>query len=233
VSTFALHILTKMTKPFSFITIDGNASVPSDIIGADLILASPLCEAWYTQNYDGTLTHQKLRPVPIGFDLYTPWPGLRTKSVNGQKDMGDTKTTLENMLAQRRAIFGSRTRDILVPPWSLSHNERSRANAAIECLKHVHLERREAPAMWSAFLNFSFALSPRGNGLDAHRTWELLFFGVVPICKTSAIDPLYVGLPVILVQDWTAVCIQGFFDREWKKRAPVWPAPLEAFTNGH
>jgi hypothetical protein len=26
-----------------------------------------------------------------------------------------------------------------------------------------------------------FGLSPFGNGKDAHRTWEMLFFGMIPI----------------------------------------------------
>ena len=33
-----------------------------------------------------------------------------------------------------------------------------------------------------------FVLSPRGNGLDAHRTWEALMVGTIPICLMMAPD---------------------------------------------
>jgi len=45
-------------------------------------------------------------------------------------------------------------------------------------------------------------LSPRGNGLDCHRTWETLYLGSIPIVRTSCLDPSLQNLPVIIVQDW-------------------------------
>ena len=36
-----------------------------------------------------------------------------------------------------------------------------------------------------------FVLSPRGNGLDAHRTWEAMLVGAIPIVRASALNPLY------------------------------------------
>ena len=50
-----------------------------------------------------------------------------------------------------------------------------------------------------------FVLSPRGNGLDAHRTWEALLVGSIPIVRTSALNPLYEGLPVLIVDQWADV----------------------------
>ncbi len=53
-----------------------------------------------------------------------------------------------------------------------------------------------------------FVLSPRGNGLDAHRTWEALMVGAIPICRSSALNPLYEQLPVLIVRDWSDVTPQ-------------------------
>ena len=50
-----------------------------------------------------------------------------------------------------------------------------------------------------------FVLSPRGNGLDAHRTWEALLVGAIPIVRHSALHPLYERLPVLVVADWPEV----------------------------
>ena len=45
-------------------------------------------------------------------------------------------------------------------------------------------------------------MSPQGNGLDCHRTWEALILKTIPIVRTSSLDPLYEGLPVVVVHEW-------------------------------
>lgn len=52
---------------------------------------------------------------------------------------------------------------------------------------------------------FSFVISPHGNGLDCHRTWEALCLGCIPIVKTSALDGLWEQLPVLIVKDWSDI----------------------------
>jgi hypothetical protein len=48
-------------------------------------------------------------------------------------------------------------------------------------------------------------VSPHGNGLDCHRTWEALALGCIPIVKSSGIDPLFDELPVWIVNQWSDV----------------------------
>lgn len=50
-----------------------------------------------------------------------------------------------------------------------------------------------------------FVLSPRGNGLDCHRTWEGILCGAIPVVKTSTLDPLFLDLPVLIINDWTEI----------------------------
>ena len=47
--------------------------------------------------------------------------------------------------------------------------------------------------VWEHYGNgtFKFGVSPRGNGLDTHRTWEMLFFGMVPIVLSSSLNRLF------------------------------------------
>jgi hypothetical protein len=54
-------------------------------------------------------------------------------------------------------------------------------------------------------INYKYVLSPHGNGLDCHRTWEALILGCIPIMKTSALDPMFDGLPVLIVKNWSDV----------------------------
>jgi hypothetical protein len=58
---------------------------------------------------------------------------------------------------------------------------------------------------WENMVQHAFVISPHGNGLDCHRTWEALCLGCIPIVKTSGIDSLFDDLPVWIVCEWTEV----------------------------
>jgi len=63
--------------------------------------------------------------------------------------------------------------------------------------------RREVA--WRTQANCAFVAAPHGGGLDCHRTWEALIIGCVPIVRRSMLDPMYSGLPVLIVDDWSQV----------------------------
>jgi hypothetical protein len=58
---------------------------------------------------------------------------------------------------------------------------------------------------WKNQTEFAFVISPHGNGLDCHRTWEALVLGCIPIVKASSIDCVYENLPVLIVRDWSDI----------------------------
>jgi hypothetical protein len=58
---------------------------------------------------------------------------------------------------------------------------------------------------WINMARYAFVVSPHGNGLDCHRTWEALALGCIPIVKSSGIDPLFDELPVWIVKEWSDV----------------------------
>jgi len=58
---------------------------------------------------------------------------------------------------------------------------------------------------WKTQSEYAFVISPHGNGLDCHRTWEAISLGTIPIIKTSPLDNLFDGLPVWIVKEWSQV----------------------------
>jgi hypothetical protein len=52
---------------------------------------------------------------------------------------------------------------------------------------------------------YKFVISPHGNGLDCHRTWEALALGCFPIIKSSELDDMFQELPVIIVSSWNEI----------------------------
>jgi hypothetical protein len=49
--------------------------------------------------------------------------------------------------------------------------------------------------------HYPFWLSPRGNGIDCHRTWEALYLDIIPIVWNSSLNTLYDDLPVLIIND--------------------------------
>lgn len=50
-----------------------------------------------------------------------------------------------------------------------------------------------------------FVLSPEGNNLDCHRTWESLLMGAIPIVLKSNLDSLFIDLPVLIIDNWDQI----------------------------
>ena len=47
-----------------------------------------------------------------------------------------------------------------------------------------------------------FVISPRGNGVDCHRTWEALYLRTIPIVKRSLHMNSFSDLPIYYVNSW-------------------------------
>ena len=59
--------------------------------------------------------------------------------------------------------------------------------------------------IWMKSAQHTFVLSPFGNGLDCHRTWEAICLGCIPIIKAPFFRTMFDGLPVLIVNDWREV----------------------------
>lgn len=86
-----------------------------------------------------------------------------------------------------------------------------------------HGSWKKRSELWKIKGQYAFSISPHGNGLDCHRTWEDLTLGCIVIVKTSSLDSLYEGLPVVIVQDWSEVTLENM--KKWQQLYQ------DAFTN--
>jgi len=109
------------------------------------------------------------------------------------------------------------------PRWGGSGSGSGCTSCLFPSLRGSSRGRMTQEKLWESYSTRLFALSPRGTGLDSHRTWELLFFGAVPIVKSSSLDPLYAGLPVIILDDWSDLCEAGTLERKWDEVKAFWP----------
>ena len=66
---------------------------------------------------------------------------------------------------------------------------------------------------WKNITNYKFIVSPHGNGLDCHRTYEAMFLGSIPIVKTSPLDVIYKDMPIIILKDWNEINIDKIVEQ--------------------
>ena len=55
---------------------------------------------------------------------------------------------------------------------------------------------------WKLCSQYKYIISPHGNGLDCHRTYEAMCLGCIPVVRSSSLDLLYKDMPIIILDKW-------------------------------
>jgi len=55
----------------------------------------------------------------------------------------------------------------------------------------------------SDIMDHKMVICPRGNGVDCHRVWEVLYLGRVPVVERSIAMSFFKELPILFVDDWS------------------------------
>lgn len=214
------------SEPFVLVTGNEDTEMITDVKDkANEILKSPNLIHWYSQNL---VTHdnEKLTCIPIGLDYHTiaehkagyEWWGEKQTPIQQEKflinlnkpQFKDREIKIYcNFLNSIRGRYGAKDRKEAleqIPNELLIKEEKN-------------IARNET---WTHITKYAFVLSPHGNGLDCHRTWEALVLGAIPIIKTSPIDELFEELPVLIVDKWSDIneellntTIESFKDRQF------------------
>lgn len=208
VPDFARSILPRLIGRFVLVTGDSDWAVPNDCMDdARTILQHRKLVAWFSQNCVGG--HPKLHQIPIGLDYHTltgeyryGWGDLLS-SVDQEKMLtriADSAPKLSDRLIRCYSNFHLNTYSGNPPP------ERKEAINEIspDAIDYQQgmLKREDT---WNQMAKYAFIPSPKGGGYDCHRTWEALALGCIPILKTSPLDPMFEGLPVWIVQNWSEI----------------------------
>lgn len=142
--------------------------------------------AWFGQNVE--IFHKKLHPIPIGI-ANKMWPHGREESIKKYMNLGLEK---KYFLYQN---FSPET-----------YPERLQVCKLFQNAPFCHFSQgKKYDCYLAEVASSTFVLSPRGNGLDTHRLWEALYCGAIPIVKSYSLDPLFEGLPVLIINDWNEV----------------------------
>lgn len=199
VKKFFLEYHPKINNKYILITHNGDPSCPGEF---KHYLNDNKIFAWFTQNMD--FAHPKLIPVPIGLENVHIGRGHK----NIIKDLCSKKINFENKNYLLYANFALHTNPKVREPIFKLFKSKS--------FCHLVEKRNNVREYLTDITKSKFVLSPEGNGLDCHRTWEALCLGAIPIVKTSTLDILYEGLPVIIVNNWDQIT-ENFLSDKYKE----------------
>ncbi len=200
-------------KPFVLITHNSDISAPTK---HGQYLLNPKILNWYASN-PNVRNRSKLSPIPIGLSN-TRWP-------QGNLD----KITFA--LKKHRKPWSQRT-SLLYVNFAIETNivQRNKARSQASTIKNVQIIKKRIT--FETYLehigNAKFVLSPPGNGLDCHRTWEALLMGAVPIVLTSALDPLFLNTRSIVIDDWSKLTQEFLLSQNFSINDHLLPEVLYA-----
>ena len=147
--------------------------------------------AWFGQNVSVFTRHPKLHPIPIGIANRRWGHGNIDTFQRMQKDCSSLPKSI--------LLYGNFS--------STTHSERGPMVDLFRNKPYCHFEScfKNHEGYLTDLARSQFVLSPRGNGLDCHRTWESLLMGSIPIVRESSLDPMYENLPVLIIKDWNEI----------------------------
>lgn len=186
-------VLSKNHCPYVLILSDGDVTV--SIITSPIlktIAEHPQCRRIYAQNLLSSGGNQtinvKLRPIPIGLDLHTYRRGLNPKSLASYLTHSIDSVpekTVSAVMDFQASLFSPIRAEILEMTKNLCFFQR--------------LPRRlEQVELWELYKRAKIVISPKGGGLDCHRTWEGLWFGCIVVVVADGLEHLFANVPNIV-----------------------------------
>lgn len=218
---FGRKYLPKIRQPFILITPNCESGTDNPQPGQfESFLASKKLAAWFVQNIDRPPS-ERIIPIPIGLANQV-WP-------HGQISILDP-------MVSHAPLPGNETRDLFVYINFSIHTNRSTREPCFKYFQNLSCSTFKEPKSFEEYLadlsRSVFVVSPPGNGQDCHRTWEALLMGCYPIVLSSSLNPLYEGLPIVVVSGWEEVTEEflqkkreEFNSKSWQSEklyAPYW-----------
>lgn len=150
----------------------------------------------------------KLQQIPIGMDYHTisAYPKHRwlTKGEHATTPLSQERTLLKE-IRSKMTPFYTRKMQIYSNVMLCIDRFNDRVSAVSTIPKGLLYQQKTfIPRLdtWKNMTQYAFVLSPFGNGMDCHRTWEALLCGCIPIVRSNVFKELFEDLPVLIVDKW-------------------------------
>lgn len=183
------------------------------------LLESPNLLMLYAKN--PCVEHPKIFPIPIG-----PKWQFRTTQFFGEPKATHMKIYNRLCLEPRKRMLDTKSKPNLVylnfstnttnAPLYSSHRN-IRKTVLDSCKKRFdYVDNVPFEIYMEKLSTYKFSVSPPGRGIDAHRTWESIMVGTIPIISKSPMNTVFESIPVIIIgdNDWDSVTTE-FLESEY------------------
>lgn len=186
---------TRQQRPYILYTHNGDLPVDDNYLR---YLDDPNLIKWYGQNI--MTKHSKLESIPIGI-------------ANEIWEHGN-----ENVFKEVMAKNTKKERLIYVN-FDVNTNIRERSHCITELNKKDLFMSNKLPfkEYLEEVAKSYFVVSPNGNGVDCHKTWEALYLKTIPIVTKSINIDYYKNLPILVINNWSEFNLE-IFDHELYKK---------------
>jgi len=159
---------------------------------------------WFSQNL--IISHSKMTKIPIGLDYHTMtisdvW-GKSISSLEQEKQLLNIRNSSLPFYERILKIYANFHFSINT---KFAKDRTDAISQIPEYLIYYESSKIDRYDTWQNQAKYTFVASPHGNGLDCHRTWEAFCLGCIVIVKTSPLDELYNGLPILIVREWSDI----------------------------
>lgn len=183
-------------------SLDGQSIGEND---ADTLLLPKNVIKWYAQNVEAmpSLFNNKTVPIPIGLENRYCFPYDKAEMLF-KKDTSITPTGVSYFNCNLRTNLTERSSALESCQLAREHGK-------------VSIRLGQNGDDYNSYLDDILAhkavISPRGNGLDCHRTWEALYLKRIPIMKWTPTLATW-NLPIIWLRSWDqiAFCTEELID---------------------
>jgi hypothetical protein len=145
---------------------------------------------WYAQN--ANYKHDDLIPLPIGIENHIGPCRGSSIDINFLNNNRDNFKTTNKIISHLYCNFSLQTNS------NRSNVYRILQGKQLGCLD----VKRPFSEYCQEMKKYLFVASPRGNGIDCHRTWEALYMGCIPIVEKHFMYDSYKHLPIIQIESW-------------------------------
>jgi hypothetical protein len=187
---FIDHVHDQIPHPYILVSGDIGAWYP--VTERKKFLYDPKLAAWFCRNMVFSY-HPKLFQLPMGQDLH-----LFDLSNEG---------VLELLTAQELKSQVSKDHLLYMNFYRRGHGDRDAIFQFFSDKPYCFTVEKgiERDEYYRQMASSKFALSPLGLETDSVRTWEAFALDCIPIVENTFNDPIYEGMPIFIVDDWTKI----------------------------
>lgn len=176
---------------FTIVAINSDLNVDEKIIA---IIPQNVKTVW-CQNYNGT-EQSNIRSIPGGLErrLWFPAEKKQFKLKNAMYFVSNTSPEMGAYL-------------------NVNTNTNIRRKKIVDSLANKPFIRTELLGNGNSYdnyivnlLKYKFIISPPGNGIDCHRTWEALYLNRIPVLEKNKFNEnVYGDMPAMMVDDYSTL----------------------------